>query len=336
MKIPSVHLTLLLLCSSCFALGARAADSPKKVLVVTVTTGFRHSSIPLSEKIIRQLAEKSGAFTVDFVEQPPGKPALPKRPAPLKPGASAEQQAAYQAALQAASAGEKAQAGALIAWDEKLKGALQKLSPENLKNYDAVIFDSTTGDLPIPDKPGFLDWIKEGHAFIGIHAATDTFHGWPEYLDMVGGEFVKHGAQIAVECINMDPKHPATAHLPQRWPLNQEEIYNFRGYDSSKVHELLTLDRSPLDKSPGHYPIAWCKMYGAGRVFYTALGHREDLWDTDPALPGRKNSPEMAAQFQQMIARGNRVGPRPAVWRRHPAENPVTRGEPRVAFLVSG
>jgi hypothetical protein len=29
-------------------LPARAADAPKKVLVVTVTTGFRHSSIPVA------------------------------------------------------------------------------------------------------------------------------------------------------------------------------------------------------------------------------------------------------------------------------------------------
>jgi hypothetical protein len=53
-----------------------------------------------------------------------------------------------------------------------LKVVLQKLSPESLKNYDGVMFMSTTGDLPIPDKQGFLDWIKAGHAFIGIHAAA--------------------------------------------------------------------------------------------------------------------------------------------------------------------
>ncbi len=79
-----------------------------------------------------------------------------------------------------------------------MKEALQALSPDNLKNYDGVVFCSTTGDLPIPDKEGFLNWIKEGHAFIGIHAASDTFHHWPEYLDMLGGEFTHHGKQIGV------------------------------------------------------------------------------------------------------------------------------------------
>ena len=297
-------LLLSALCSAGLAVCARGAAMPKKILVVSVTTGFRHSAIPLSEKILSQLAEKSGAFTLDFLEQPPGRPAPVKHPAPLKPGATAEQQAAYQAGLQAAAVAEKSQASQNAAWNDQLKAALVKLSPANLQNYDAVIFDSTTGDLPIPDQEGFLNWIRQGHAFIGIHAATDTFHHWPGYIDMLGAEFVKHGAQVAVECLNMDPKHPSTAPLPPRWAINQEEIYNFRSYDPAKVHELLALDKSPLNNAPGHFPLSWCKMYGQGRVFYTALGHREDLWDPSPALPGRKNTPEMAAQFQQTLLGG--------------------------------
>src|SRR2546430_2507088 len=43
------------------------AATPKKVLVVTVTHGFRHSSIPTAEKVLGELAQKSGAFTVDYV-----------------------------------------------------------------------------------------------------------------------------------------------------------------------------------------------------------------------------------------------------------------------------
>jgi type 1 glutamine amidotransferase len=30
------------------------------------------------------------------------------------------------------------------------------------------------------------------------------------------------------------------------------------------------------------YPNTWARMYGQGRVFYTALGHREDVW-SNPA-----------------------------------------------------
>src|SRR6476661_1764853 len=62
-KVLSV--AMLLGCALGLAPSAQAA--PKKVLVVTVTKGFRHSSIPTAEKVLGELAEKSGKFTVDYV-----------------------------------------------------------------------------------------------------------------------------------------------------------------------------------------------------------------------------------------------------------------------------
>jgi len=109
--------------------------APKKLLVVTTTTGFRHGSIPVLEKTLAQLGETSGEFTVDYVHQPPGKPK------DLKRDATDEERDAYKTAE--------------AAWILTLKQALQKLSTESLQNYDGVVFASTTGDLPIPDKQGF-------------------------------------------------------------------------------------------------------------------------------------------------------------------------------------
>jgi type 1 glutamine amidotransferase len=217
---------------------------------------------------------------VDFVQQPPGKPNL-------RPGATDEEKAA------AAN------------WENNvLKPVLQKLSPESLKNYDAVVFASTTGDLPIPDPQGLLDWIRQGHAFIGIHAASDTFHNWPGYIDMLGGEFQHHGAQVGVECLNEDPQHPANAKLGKTWTISQEEIYQFKNYDAAKVHDLLIMDKHPETHAEGHFPVSWCKTYGEGRVFYTSLGHREDIIDADPNLPDRKNSPEISKAYQAHVLGG--------------------------------
>jgi type 1 glutamine amidotransferase len=258
---------------------------PKKLLVVTTTTGFRHSSIPTLEKVITQLGKDSGEFTVDLVQQPPGKPDK------LKKGATAEEKAVNQAAE-----GK---------WEITLKRELEKLSPANLKNYDGVIFASTTGDLPLPDKQGFLDWIKAGHAFIGIHAASDTFHGFPEFIAMLGGEFAHHGKQLGVECLNQDPKNPATAHLGKTWTITQEEMYQLKNYDATKVHDLLIMDKQPETPfTPGHYSVSWCKPFGDGKVFYTSLGHREDIIDANPNLKDRKNSPEIAKAYQAHILGG--------------------------------
>jgi uncharacterized protein len=286
------------------AVSVFAATAPKKVLVVTVTTGFRHASIPTAEKIIAQLAQESGKFTVDFVRQPEG---MPKPPSAPKPGAKGANDSAHQAALKKF---EQDQKDFDATWTPKIKAALQKLSPANLKTYDAVIFASTTGDLPLPDKQGFIDWIAAGHGFVGIHAATDTFHktgqfeGFPPYVEMIGGAFKTHGAQVSVDCLNQDSAHAACKHLPKTWTVF-DEIYQFKNFERAKVHGLLTLDKHPNDKSPGDYPVAWSKMQGKGRVFYTSLGHREDVWDPEfKDKEGRKNAPEIAKQYQQHVLGG--------------------------------
>lgn len=266
-----------------------AADAPKKLLVVTVTTGFRHSSIPTGAKVLADLAKESGAFTVDFVEQPPGHAAT-GFPAKLKAGATEEEKKAF--------------ADAEAKWTETLKTALQKLSPDSLKNYDGVVFLSTTGDLPLPDKQEFVDWVKSGGVFIGVHAATDTFHGWTPYTEMIGGEFLTHPpGTYDVEVINRDKDFPACRHLDATWKVN-DEIYLMKNFDPAKVHQVLNLDKHPRDKTPGEFPIAWTKEFGKGRVFYTSLGHREDIWDTDPNIKDRKNSVEIAKAYQAHLLGG--------------------------------
>lgn len=265
----ALALTPLLLC------GWNIEAAPKKVLVVTTTLGFRHSSIPTAEKVIGDLAKSSGAFTVDYARVEPNDPQY--RGADGKP--------------------DKAKVDAAIK-----EVITAKMSPAALKNYDAVIFANTTGDLPIPDKQAFLDWIRSGKGFVGMHSATDTFHGYPPFIEMIGGEFKSHGAQVEVEAINQDKECPACRHLGDTWTIF-DEIYLFKNFDRSKVHGLLTLDKHPNDKTPGDYPIAWIKEYGQGRVFYTSLGHREDVWDPD-WKGQRKNSEEIARQYQQHILGG--------------------------------
>jgi type 1 glutamine amidotransferase len=274
------------------ALGVVAAE-PKKLLLVTVTTGFRHSSIPTAEKVIQKLAKETGLFTVDLVQQPPNKPTPPKRPENPTP----EQEAAYKEALAKYKAED-------AKWQEALKKELDKLSPENLKKYDGVIFANTTGDLPLPDRQAFLDWIKEGKAFIGMHSASDTFHGFKPYIEMLGGEFQSHGAQVSVDCINEDNQHPCCRHLSQQWTVF-DEIYIMKNFNRDTVHMLLSLDKEPNKKTPGYYPVSWCKEYGKGRVFYTSLGHREDIWDDDtPSNFKRMNPPEVSKAYQKHILGG--------------------------------
>jgi len=253
--------------------------SPKRALVVSTTTGFRHSSIPTAESILGELAKKSGAFTVDY--------ARVDIYAPEYKGADGKpDKAKYEPAIATVLA--------------------EKMSPAALKNYDVVIFANTTGDLPLPDKQAFLDWIKSGKGFVGIHSASDTFHGYPPFIEMIGGEFKTHPpGTYDVEVLNQDKDCPACQHLGPTWQVN-DEIYLLKSFDRAKVHGVLALDKHPKDKTPGDYPIAWTKEYGQGRVFYTSLGHREDIWDGNwkDEKGQRKNSPEVAMAYQQHVLGG--------------------------------
>ena len=265
-----------LLLAATFATSGCAA--PKRVLVVTTTMGYRHSSIPLAEKVLGELAQQSGAFTVDYARVDNDDPKF--KGADGKPD-KAKTSAAIQAVL------------------------AEKMSRAALSNYDAVIFANTTGDLPLPEREALLDFVKSGKGFVGVHAATDTFPGFPGFIEMIGGQFKTHGPQVEVDIINQDPAFPACRHLGATWKLF-DEIYQFKNFDRATVRGLLTLDKHPNNGTPGDYPVAWMKKYGAGRVFNTSLGHREDVWSPGAKDPKGeiKNPPEVAKAFQQHLLAG--------------------------------
>jgi type 1 glutamine amidotransferase len=301
-----------------------AADaSPKRVLVVTVTTGFRHSSIPTAERILQKISADSKAFTiVGLVQQP--SIAVPRKPnAPRALPENADDNAKkrfeaetkrYQDALaQWTPDVEAAAKAAQEQFNKEVAASLARLAPAELeaKQIDGVIFANTTGDLPLPDKEGFIKWIENGHSLMAMHSASDTLHGFRPYSELLGGEFETHGGQAAVNLTALDPAHPAAAGLPSPWPIAKEEMYHIKTYDRTRVHDVFASPTVPMDGKanqgqPAHFPVSWVREQGKGRVFYTSLGHREDVWDDDANIPNRLNPPEVAQQYQKHILGGVR------------------------------
>ncbi len=169
----------------------------------------------------------------------------------------------------------------------KSKGGNRK----NLDYFDALVFASTTGELDLSDdqKTDMLSFIKDdGKGFLGIHAALDTNYKWPEYGEMIGGWFNEHPwMTFNAPIINEDPSFPAVRHLPHAF-LKRDEIYQAKEWSRDKVNVLLSLDASKLELNnprvhrPDHdFAVAWSKMYGKGRVFYSTLGHTKESWN-DP------------------------------------------------------
>jgi len=192
-------------------------------------------------------------------------------------------------------------------------------TPANLEQFDAFFF-YTSGDLTTAGtdkqppmsregKEAFLKAIRNGKGFIGAHSATDTFHSpgnenknSPQryksdgtnidaYLSMVGAEFIRHGAQQKSRMICTDPKFPGMESVPQEFaPL--EEWYSLKNF-ATNLHVLLIQNTTGMSgnmyQRPA-YPATWAHLYGKGRVFYTSMGHREDIWTN--------------AMFQQVLIGG--------------------------------
>jgi type 1 glutamine amidotransferase len=146
-------------------------------------------------------------------------------------------------------------------------------------------------------KAAFLKAIHDGKGFIGTHSATDTFHspgfdGGHEqnyenngdntdpYVQMIGAEFIIHGAQQTSHMIVADPKFPGISSVPADFKPH-EEWYALKNF-APNLHVLLIQDTTgmtgPMYQRPP-YPATWARLYGTGRVFYTNMGHREDIWE---------------------------------------------------------
>ncbi|MGO4260812.1 ThuA domain-containing protein [Lysobacter sp. TAB13] len=161
-----------------------------------------------------------------------------------------------------------------------------------LARYDAVVF-YTTGELPIDarQKRDLLAFVEGGKGFVGVHSASDTFYQWPQYGRMLGGYFDEHPWNQEVTVKVEDRKHPATRGLGASFVI-ADEIYQFKDWSRADVHVLLSLDTGSVDlkhpkvhRQDGDFALAWTRTQGKGRVFYTALGHRPEVW-RDPRFQG--------------------------------------------------
>jgi len=170
----------------------------------------------------------------------------------------------------------------------------------DLDQYDALAFYTcgnglspckrNTPPMTAQGKKRLLDAIAAGKPFVGFHAAADSFRtaGIDPYIAMLGGEFTGHGTQQGARQIITSPKFPGLQGLGESFSL-KEEWYTFRKF-ADDLHVILVQDtdgmskKHPADKrlyDRPPFPATWARMHGKGRVFYTSMGHREDVWTSD-------------------------------------------------------
>jgi type 1 glutamine amidotransferase len=175
---------------------------------------------------------------------------------------------------------------------------------EDFPKFDGFLFE-TQGDLlsercldsspPMSraGKKALLDAVAAGKGFVGCHCASDTFHspgGRGEntprdkvdpYIAMLGGEFIVHGRQQKAWMRVVDDKFPGLKDRKD-FELN-EEWYALKNF-APDLHVLLVQDTSGMVDAHYQrpkYPATWARKHHKGRVFYTSMGHREDVWQSD-------------------------------------------------------
>ncbi|MER7052832.1 ThuA domain-containing protein [Streptomyces sp. NPDC000351] len=152
-----------------------------------------------------------------------------------------------------------------------------------LDPYAAVVFLSTSGEVLTPaGRARLAAYVEAGGGFVGVHAAACTEDDWPYYGELLGARFERHPAYQPGRVVVEDHGHPATRDLPAVWEFT-DEWYDFRTNPRGAVRVLARADESSYEGGGmgDDHPLSWCREQGAGRVFYTALGHAADAY-ADP------------------------------------------------------
>ncbi len=252
------------------ALPSAAVAKPakaRKLLVYSRTRGFRHGSIPVGQKCMELLGEKTGAWTATVTED-----ASFFEPDRLKE---------FDAVLMLNTTGD-----CLTTDPKEFEG-----KPPELKEADAVRAKRLINSLH--------DFVANGGGLAGIHSATDTYGNEPLYSKVIGGTFDGHpwGSGDTVTVKVRDPGHPLTASFKaggDKFDI-KDEIYQLKNYDATAQHNLLGLylgegsktnmTKGGIKRTDGDFAISWIRNEGKGRVFYCSLGHNDEIYMT-PSVVG--------------------------------------------------
>ena len=275
------------------ARGADAASGGKKILFFTKSSGFQHDTISrtapnelgFAERLLTDFAGKAG-FEVTCSKD--GSLFTPEYLAGF------DALAFYTTGDLTKDSDKYKTAPKLGADGKPIKDAKGKVIMEK---GELIVKEPGMGDA---GKAAFLEAVKNGKGFMAFHCGSDTFHShghkiaagemlrdvdkggkdeFDPYIQMLGGEFIVHGAQQPAVLKTIDPNFPGAAAFNNA--SFTEEWYSLKNF-SPDLHVILTQDCQSM-KGPMYqrapYPETWARLHGKGRVFYTSMGHRKDVWE---------------------------------------------------------
>ena len=154
----------------------------------------------------------------------------------------------------------------------------------SLSNVDGIFFlGHREIEMNAKQKEELLAFVRNGHGFVAAHTGLTAFESWPEFGEMLGGQYEGHLYTGPARVISEKPGFAAVKHLGAAFDYT-DEFYHAKTFSRDKIDVLLRLDPASVPNNPniekdGDYPLAWAKKYGNGRVFYGSFSHATELWD---------------------------------------------------------
>ncbi len=150
-----------------------------------------------------------------------------------------------------------------------------------LDSLDLICPNWTMGKLTETQSKNLRESVQAGTGLGGFHGGMgDAFRGDTEYEWMVGGHFVGHPHVGEYTLRRTEVPHAITAEFPHELVYHSEQYYLL----TDPANEVLIDSTYVYEGRSCSMPIVWTKSWGAGRVFYSSLGHQPSEFSDFPAV----------------------------------------------------
>lgn len=192
------------------------------------------------------------------------------------------------------------------AYEAVVSDDLAHYRPDRLKAFDAIALCNASGPWITPSdesmgrlkdlgdkaaaeavlRKSLLDFVSGGGGIFAFHYAIGGNGHWKEFRELLGGTFDGHPWNEEVGIKVDEPGHPLVAAFGGKNFRLADEIFQYKEpYSRKNQRVILSLDVPNtnmtvqwINRKDGDFGLAWVRAHGKGRVFYTSLGHRTELF----------------------------------------------------------
>lgn len=200
------------------------------------------------------------------------------------------------------------------------------ITPDILRQFDAVIWNNVSGDvLTLRQRRALRRYVEQGGGFVAVHGSGgDPAYFWDWYVDnLIGARFIGHPMNPQFqEARIIVPGSPSSIgrDLAPGWTMT-DEWYSFANNPRDRGATIIaSLDESTYSPSGpafgaanlrmGDHPIAWSRCVHNGRAFYSAIGHRPETYSDQHNVRLLEQAITWAMGAGQTLCRAGREAPR--------------------------